>query len=347
MPTIMNNWPSTVVFAPRCGSTRVAKPRPMVREMACPAKISASKVSCTTMPMATPISTSWTAASSPAPERIDRAAGICTTGAIKNPSASDMTILTLPGMTVSLAIGAARTNPPTRSMGHHSLPTHRDTSAALRVSGCTRALADHGRNAGVKIMREIGEHTQNPGAGHEQGEDQQQELRNEAQRRFVDLSRRLQHPDGQTRDERNQQQRRRDHRGHHQHAVRQIHDVLGRHWWKLEARVPSSSVHPSTTTNNMILNGSDTRTGDSIIMPIDISTLATTRSMTRKGMNTMKPIWNAVFNSLVMKVGIKTLSGTSSALANCVFPESLVNSCKTFSRVCASMNFLSGCTVRP
>src|SRR6202021_494154 len=149
-----------------------------------------------------------------------------------------------------------------------------------------------------------------------------------------------------TRDQRDQEQGRRDHRGHHQHAVRQFHDGFGRHWWKLAARVPINSVQPSTTKNNMILNGSDTRTGDSIIMPIDISPLATTRSMTRKGMNTMKPIWNAVFNSLVMKVGIKTLSGTSSALANCVFPESLVNSCKSFSRVCASMNFLSGCTVR-
>src|SRR3984893_2655087 len=288
----------------------------MLREMVWPAKISASKVSCTTMPMATPISTSCAAASRPAPEKIDRAAGICTWGAIKNPSASDMTILILPGMTVSLAMGAARTNPPTRSMGHHIRATHWDTSAALRVRGCTRALADHGRNAGVKIMREIGEHTQDPRAGHEQSEYQQQQLRNEAQRGFVDLGRRVQHADDQTRDEGNQQQRRRDHRGDHQHAVRQIHDGLRRHWWKLAARVPISSVHPSTTTNNMILNGSDTRTGESIIMPIDISTLATTRSMTRKGMNTMKPIWNAVFNSLVMKVGIKTLSGTSSALAN-------------------------------
>ena len=40
--------------------------------------------------------------------------------------------------------------------------------------------------------------------------------------------------------------------------------------------------------------------GDTIIMPIDISTLATTMSMIRKGMNTAKPIWNAVFSSLVM-----------------------------------------------
>ena len=36
-------------------------------------------------------------------------------------------------------------------------------------------------------------------------------------------------------------------------------------------------------------------TGDIIIMPIDISRLATTMSMTRKGMNRMKPIWKGRF----------------------------------------------------
>ena len=39
--------------------------------------------------------------------------------------------------------------------------------------------------------------------------------------------------------------------------------------------------------------------GETIIIPIDISTLATTMSMMRKGIKTTKPIWNAVFNSLI------------------------------------------------
>ena len=51
-----------------------------------------------------------------------------------------------------------------------------------------------------------------------------------------------------------------------------------------------TSVQPSTSTNSMILNGSEISTGDSIIMPIDISTLATTRSMITNGMNSRKPI---------------------------------------------------------
>ena len=52
-----------------------------------------------------------------------------------------------------------------------------------------------------------------------------------------------------------------------------------------------------------------------IIMPIDISTEATTMSMMRKGMKTMKPIWKAVFSSEVTKAGITTRIGRSSALS--------------------------------
>ena len=51
----------------------------------------------------------------------------------------------------------------------------------------------------------------------------------------------------------------------------------------------------------MSLNGSEMSTGESIIIPIDISTLATTMSMMTNGMNTMNPIWKAVLSSLVAK----------------------------------------------
>ncbi len=40
----------------------------------------------------------------------------------------------------------------------------------------------------------------------------------------------------------------------------------------------------------MILNGSEINMGESIIIPMDISTLATTRSIIRKGMKIKKPI---------------------------------------------------------
>ena len=73
-----------------------------------------------------------------------------------------------------------------------------------------------------------------------------------------------------------------------------------------EARI---RFQPSTMTNSISLNGSRTSIGDSIIIPMAIGMLATTGSMTRKGQNSMKPIWNAVWSSLVTKAGISTHSG--------------------------------------
>jgi hypothetical protein len=49
-------------------------------------------------------------------------------------------------------------------------------------------------------------------------------------------------------------------------------------------REPVTSPHPSTSTNNSNLNGMEIIMGDNIIMPMDIRTLATTKSMMMKGM---------------------------------------------------------------
>ena len=51
-----------------------------------------------------------------------------------------------------------------------------------------------------------------------------------------------------------------------------------------------TSAQPSTSTNSMSLKGREMSTGESIIMPIDMSTLATTRSMITNGMKIRKPI---------------------------------------------------------
>ena len=45
------------------------------------------------------------------------------------------------------------------------------------------------------------------------------------------------------------------------------------------------------------MNGSEMKTGGSIIMPIDISVEPTTRSMIRNGRKIRKPIWKAVLSS--------------------------------------------------
>ncbi|MNN81775.1 hypothetical protein D3C81_1986350 [compost metagenome] len=59
----------------------------------------------------------------------------------------------------------------------------------------------------------------------------------------------------------------------------------------------------------MILNGREMISGESIIIPMAMSTLATTRSMIRNGMKIMKPIWKAVFSSDVTKAGTRMVSG--------------------------------------
>ena len=46
---------------------------------------------------------------------------------------------------------------------------------------------------------------------------------------------------------------------------------------------PTTSCQPSTRTNSSSLKGSEMRTGGSISMPMEISMLAITMSMTRNG----------------------------------------------------------------
>src|SRR5262252_5642493 len=59
------------------------------------------------------------------------------------------------------------------------------------------------------------------------------------------------------------------------------------------SRLAATRLQPSTSTNKTSSNGSDTTTDGSIIMPIDISTEATTRSITRKGRNSRNSISKA------------------------------------------------------
>ena len=92
----------------------------------------------------------------------------------------------------------------------------------------------------------------------------------------------------------------------------------------------------------MILNGSEMRTGETIIMPMDISTLATSMSMMRNGMKMAKPIWNAVLSSLVTYAGIRMRMEMSSTFGGAGWRESFTNSARSASRVWRSMNVLSG-----
>ncbi len=59
-------------------------------------------------------------------------------------------------------------------------------------------------------------------------------------------------------------------------------------------------------------------------------------------MKIMKPIWNALFSSLVTKAGTSTDSGTFSPFTSAGSLASLANSCTSLWRVCFSMNSRSG-----
>jgi hypothetical protein len=76
-----------------------------------------------------------------------------------------------------------------------------------------------------------------------------------------------------------------------------------------------TSDQPSTSTNSMSLKGREMSTGESIIIPMDMSTLATTRSMITNGMKSRKPMRKAVFSSLVTNEGTRIMSGTSCGVA--------------------------------
>ena len=69
---------------------------------------------------------------------------------------------------------------------------------------------------------------------------------------------------------------------------------------KLLTRLPVIKYQPSTSTKKISLKGKEIITGGSIIMPIDMSTEATTISMIKKGTNTKKPISKARRNSDIM-----------------------------------------------
>src|SRR3954462_2895042 len=113
-------------------------------------------------------------------------------------------------------------------------------------------------------------------------------------------------------------------------AERESRMVRGRHQpdlrqWRLVSSDLTTSAQPSTSTNSRILKGSDTRTGGSIIMSIDMSDELTIKSITKNGMKTMKPMMNAVFSSESTNAGTSAVMLTSSDVLGLPLPSALVN----------------------
>src|SRR5581483_4121747 len=139
------------------------------------------------------------------------------------------------------------------------------------------------RNADEHRGHEGDQRIEHPRREQQHRAEHREDLRHERQRRLVDLRDRLKHADQQPDHEAQSEHR----RGHEQHrlerAASQIHDHVRRHWKDLTME-PTTRYHPSASTNRISLNGSEITTGGSSIMPIDMSTLATTRSTMRNGM---------------------------------------------------------------
>ena len=103
---------------------------------------------------------------------------------------------------------------------------------------------------------------------------------------------------------------------------------------KLLTNDPAIMLHPSTSTKKISLKGSDTVVGGSIIMPTDIKIEATTKSMTRKGMNNKKPISKARLSSEIMKAGMRLVKGVASGAAGKGSFAISRKSVRSFSRTC-------------
>src|SRR5690606_9942795 len=141
---------------------------------------------------------------------------------------------------------------------------------------------------------------QHPRSGQEEDEGCPDQLGDEGEGHLLHLGDRLQQrhgdPDAGGGNEERPRELGRDHEG----VDEDVEDLGIRH-----ATVPCTDLtsdwmirdQPSTSTKSNSLRGRLTKTGGSIIMPSDISTADTTRSMTRNGTNTMNPIRKAVRSS--------------------------------------------------
>src|SRR5688572_20598814 len=195
-----------------------------------------------------------------------------------------------------------------------------------------------------EVVGEPDELGQHPVAAEHEHQPDPDELGHEGQRDLLDLRHRLEQrhdqPDGQAHDE-----DRGAELGADDHRLHGDLDDVGVHQAKLLSRERTMRPHPSTMTKRRSLNGRETNTGGSIIIPMDMSELETTMSITRKGMKTTKPMMKAVFNSERMKAGMRAARPTSSGFSGrCPPLAAELNMASSPLRVCLSMKVRSGPT---
>ncbi len=99
---------------------------------------------------------------------------------------------------------------------------------------------------------------------------------------------------------------------------------------------------PSTRIKSRILKGSEIITGGSIIMPIDISAAATTRSITRNGIKMTNPMMKAARSSEIINAGMRVTRSTSAGLTGLAAPAARVIRARSSWRVKAIIQVRSG-----
>ena len=110
-------------------------------------------------------------------------------------------------------------------------------------------------------------------------------------------------------------------------------------------KLPIRRFQPSISTKNRIFTGREITEGGSIIMPIDIVSVATIMSMTRNGNTIRNPISKPRRSSEIMKAGMRSLKSAFERSATSKRPlDRPSNRAMSFSRTWLSMNSRNGST---
>src|SRR3954447_14045487 len=251
---------------------------------------------------------------------------------------------TRPLIIFELNSGASRNIGETRARTRKKAATCCSEKWARRVSGAIFATdgleVDLLGDAAPQVRRPVGDRVEHPRTGDDQHDHEGDDLRDEGERLLLDLGDGLEDRDQQADDQGGQEHRHGDLDGDGHHVDHQAGDGILGHVWKLWTRDPQIRFQPSTRMNRRILNGSEMKTGGSIIIPIDINVDETTRSMIRNGRKIRKPIWKAVLSSEMMNAGISTWVGTSRRVLTSegFSPDSFTNRATSLSRVWLNMN---------
>lgn len=151
---MLKNWLIAVFCPCVCGSKKVAKPRPMLMPMSCPAMPIAAKTSLMLNPMASPMMSCWTKIRRPCRENISNVGMVGRVGMMTNVNIKPMPNLMRIGMDLSLNIGAVAITPSTLVNGQSKAIIQVLMSSLLMdtmlLDGCYFAIA--GRLVKTKCM---------------------------------------------------------------------------------------------------------------------------------------------------------------------------------------------------